>query len=314
MIKQELDIGAIWAELWRQKLLIIAVTAIFAIGSVAYALSIPNKYQTKATLASAKSNNSSSLAALAGQFSGLANLAGINLGSGSNIFELMEQIKSQDFVNHFVEKHDLLVPLFAATDWDPATNELSYEGQKKYDVASGQWIRKVKLPKLAKPSADEIHDEFMERFKVDRDRKTKIVTVRFSFLSPQLAQQWLTLYISEFNEYIRQQDLEKVDNNLTYLHEQVQKTEIAQIENVLYNLIEEQEKKKMLSNAQAEYALKILSSPSLPSEKSSPRRAVICIAATFFGGVLSVTLVLLMFFARTEKKNHSSVAQLKQAA
>lgn len=301
MTKNDLDINAIWAELWRKKITIILVTAVFAIASVFYALSIANTYHSKAILVSAKSNKSSSLASLAGQFSGLANLAGINLGSGSNIYVIMEQIKSRDFVDHFVKKHQITVPLFVATGWDPNSNELSFEGQKDYDVANKKWTREVKLPLKSEPSADEVYEEFMDRFSVSMDRKTKIVTVGLEFFSPHIAHQWLQWYIADFNDYVRDIDMVKVADNLEYLYKQVEKTEIVPVQEVLYNLIEEQTKKKMLSEVQAEYALMTVDSASLPTEKNGPRRAIICIAGTFMGGFLSCIVVLLLFFRRSSK-------------
>lgn len=302
MKKPQLDISAIWNELWQKKLIIILVTVVFAVGSIAYALSLPNKYGSKAVLASAKSNKGSSLSSLAGQFGGLAGLAGINLGSGSTLFIIMEQIQSKDFINHFVEKHDLLIPLFAATGYDPKTGELTYENQKEYDFATKQWIRDVKLPAKPKPSSDEIYEAFKDGFSVDMDRKTKIVTISWSFLSPKTAHQWLDWYIQDFNDYVREIDLTKTNDNMAYLQQQVDKTSIAQIQDVLYNLIEEQIKTKMLSEVQAEYALMTIDSASVPSEKKGPRRAIMVIAGTFAGGFLSCIFVLLLFFRRMEQQ------------
>jgi uncharacterized protein involved in exopolysaccharide biosynthesis len=302
MIKEDLDIGVIWAELWRKKWIIIVVTTIFAVASVFYALSIANTYKSSATLASAKSDKSSSLASLAGQFGGLANLAGISLGSGSNIYVIMEQIQSRDFANYFIAKHDLVVPLFVATGWDPVTEKLSYEGQTDYDFDSKTWVRKVKLPLKPTPSLDEIYEEFSDRFNVEMDRKTKVVSISFEFLSPQVAHQWLTWYISDFNNYLRTIDMVKVDKNLGFLYQQVEKTDVAQIQGVLFNLIEEQLKKKMLSQVQAEYALTTVDSASLPTKKNGPRRSIIVIAGTFTGGFLIVSIVLLLFFRRWERQ------------
>ncbi|MFT4924861.1 MAG: hypothetical protein ACI8WB_000945 [Phenylobacterium sp.] len=307
MIKQELDISAILVELWQKKWIIIVVTAIFAVSSVFYALSVPNTYKSTATLASAKSDKSSSLASLAGQFSGLANLAGINLGSGSNIFVIMERIKSKDFVNHFIKKHDLVIPLFAATGWDPVTKELSYEGQKSYDMEQKKWIRKVNLPLQPEPSESEIFVKFKKRFSIDMDRKTKIITINWEFLSPQLAHQWLTWYIADFNNYVRDLDMIKVDNNLGYLYKQVEKTDVSQLQSVLFNLIEEQTKKKMLSEVQAEYALTTVDSASLPLKKNAPRRSIIVIAITFIGGFLSSVTILLLFFRRWDKESKALI-------
>ncbi len=295
---EELDFGAIWKELWRSKLLIIFVTGIFAATSVFYALSLPNVYKSRSVLVSANSNKTNSLSSIASQFGGLASLAGINLGSNTSVYVIMEQLQSRDFINYFIDKYELKVPLFAATGWNAANQSFTYLDQDFYDVEKKQWIREVDYPLVPEPSADEAYELFMEVYKTNMDRKTKIITISLETLSPETSQKWLKLFIDEFNEYIRTKDILQTDANLKYLNEQVRNTDFANLQDALYGLIEEQLKKKMLSQAQKEYAVTILDAPSMPSEKSGPVRSVICIVGTFFGGFLSVAFVIVRLFFR----------------
>jgi len=47
----EIDLLELWNVIWRGKWLIIAITAVFAVGSVIYALSLPDIYRTELLLA-----------------------------------------------------------------------------------------------------------------------------------------------------------------------------------------------------------------------------------------------------------------------
>jgi len=76
----DIDLRELWNAIWVGKWLILAITILFTIGSVLYALSVPDEYKSTVLLAPASSSSSSSLSKLAGQFGGLASLAGINLG------------------------------------------------------------------------------------------------------------------------------------------------------------------------------------------------------------------------------------------
>ena len=82
------------------------------------------------------------------------------------------------------------------------------------------------------------------------------------------------------------------------MQEQLKRTSIAEMQEVFYSIIEEQIKNKMLAEASPDYAFVAVNASMLPEEKSQPKRAIICIGITLFGGILSVFLVLLMHYIR----------------
>jgi LPS O-antigen subunit length determinant protein (WzzB/FepE family) len=90
----------------------------------------------------------------------------------------------------------------------------------------------------------------------------------------------------------------KVTNNINYLQAQIQKTTIAEMQEVFYTIIEEQIKSKMLAEASPDYAFLAVSPSMVPEQKSQPKRALICILGTLLGGMLSVLWVLVMHYAK----------------
>ena len=70
-----IDFSELFDVLWSGKIKIIVITIIFAVGSVFYALSIPNQYKATALLAPAKSDGGG-LSSSLGQLGGLASFAG----------------------------------------------------------------------------------------------------------------------------------------------------------------------------------------------------------------------------------------------
>ena len=85
----EIDLLELWNVLWKAKFIIIAITAVFAVGSVAYALWLPDIYRTEVLLSPAADDDSAGggLSAGLGQLGGLAGLAGINLGSPGGVLQ-----------------------------------------------------------------------------------------------------------------------------------------------------------------------------------------------------------------------------------
>lgn len=302
MNKEELDFGSIWKELFRNKLLIVLISGAFAVASVFYALSIPNQYRSSAMVVDASSTKGGALASLSSQFGGLANLAGISLGGKKNAAVIYKQLIAQDFVTYFINKRDIKVPLFVATGWDEKAKQLTYDGQTDYDFQAKKWTREVKYPKQNEPNAHEAYLKFMENFDAIYDRKTNIITMSLVSLSPELAHQWLTWFIADFNEYHRAKSVESTARNIDYLKQKIQETKITEIQQALLELMQEQMKQEMLASVQENYLVSILDSPSLASKRDYPPRAVICVVGTFIGGVLSILLVVMRLFYRHSKQ------------
>jgi uncharacterized protein involved in exopolysaccharide biosynthesis len=296
----EIDLKELWLAIWSGKMLIIAITFVFAVASIAFALSKPNVYKASAILAPASAEGGAGgLAALAGQFGGLASMAGINLGGGGGDKTALslEIIKSRSFVEKFITKHKLLVPLMAAENWDLATNTLILD-EDLYDQNTKKWIREVKAPKKPEPSSWEAYKAFIERLSVSQDKTTSMVNIEIEFYSPMIAKQWLEWLIADVNEFMREQDKKEAQDSIDYLTVQLENIKVAAMETVFYQLIEEQTKNMMLTQVKAEYVLKTIDPAQVPDEKSGPKRALIVVLGTMLGGMLSVLIVLIRYFSK----------------
>jgi len=133
---------------------------------------------------------------------------------------------------------------------------------------------------------------------VSEDKKTGLVSVSIEYFSPYIAKEWVDLYVKAINTHMQVREVNKVNRNIDYLQNQIGTTAIAEMQEVLYTLVEEQIKAKMVAEASPDYAFLIVNPSMLPEEKSSPRRALICILVTVCGGMLSVLFVLVSHFAR----------------
>ncbi|ELB2133744.1 Wzz/FepE/Etk N-terminal domain-containing protein [Vibrio parahaemolyticus] len=299
----EIDLRELFKALWKGKWIIIATTFIFAIGSVLYALSLPNIYKADALLAPAESSNGGGLSKMAGQLGGLAALAGVNLGgSESSQTELAVQVmKSRQFIEVFIKKHNLLVPLMAAKGWDLANNKLIVD-EELYNPSTGEWLRKPSGLRGATPTAQEAFDVFRrEILNISQDKDSGLYTISVKHYSPYVAQQWVNWLIEDINKVMRERTIAETSQNLTYLNTQLQKTSVADMQSTFYKLIEEQTKSLMLAEVQEEFVFKVVDPAIAPELKDSPSRAVICIVGIFLGAALSMVGVLLLFLFREDK-------------
>ncbi|UVW36111.1 Wzz/FepE/Etk N-terminal domain-containing protein [SAR92 clade bacterium H455] len=297
----EIDLRELFSVLWAGKKLIVAITAVFAVVSVIYALSLANEYKASAVVSPANSGGSS-LGAMAGQLGGLASLAGINIGSGESneTQEAMEIMQSWGFMEEFIQTHGLQVPVYAATGWDKGSNSLKLDDDL-YDASSKRWlIEDGETGENRPPSSWELYESFKSRVAVSQDKTSGLINISVEYYSPQIAKQWVDLFVTTINDYMRARKLEQVNRNIEFLTVQIEKTAIADMREVFYQLIEEQTKSKMLAEASPEYAFVTVSKAMVPEEKSKPKRALVCILGTLLGGMLSVLWVLVRRYAFSE--------------
>lgn len=296
----EIDLRELFSVIWAGKKLIISITLLFAVASVALALWMPNIYKSEALLAPAEEAQGGGLSALANQFGGLASLAGINLGKsgGTDKTELaIEVMKSRKFTSDFIEKHHILPELMAVDKWSLSDNKISYDPEL-YDINTKEWVRQVELPLQAKPSMQEAYKQFTKIFSVTSDKQSGLVTVSIEHKSPYVAKQWVDWLVTDINQVMKQRDVTEAKRSTEYLEKQIEQTNVADIRTVLYKLVEEQAKIIMFAEVRDEYIFKTVDPALVPEEKAKPKRALICVLGTMLGGMLAIFIVLVRYFIR----------------
>ena len=297
----EIDLRELFGVLWSGKIKIIAITAVFAVASVTYALSVPNEYKAEILLVPAKTGSGGISGAL-GQLGGLASLAGVNLPqSETSEVEIAVHIaKSWGFISKFVSDNGLNVEVGAVVGWDKDSNQLSYN-EEIYDPINKKWLLEE-----GPPTDYQLFQFFNGKKKINVDKMTGLIRVSVDSFSPHLAKRWLDLYVAEINQYMQQRKVAKVSKNIKYLEMQLEKTEKREMQEVVYSIIEEQIKTKMVTEASPDYVFVPAGPSMLPQEKFRPKRAMISIWGTTIGGILSVIYFLARHFLRKSYKATSS--------
>lgn len=300
---ENIDLLELFNVLWAGKIKIIVITAMFAVGSVYYALSTPNQYTATTLLAPAQSDGGG-LSGTLSQLSGLASLAGVRIGVGdSSESQIAQEImKSWSFIETFIYDNNLAVELYAVKSWNKDLNKLQIN-QDVYDSASNMWLIEDSDGNKVPPSSWQLFKRFSGMLSVSEDKQSGLVSVSIEYFSPEVAKTWLDMYVASVNEHMQARQVIKVTNNIAYLEAQIDKTPIAEMREVFYTIIEEQTKKKMVAEASPDYTFVAVSPSMVPEEKSRPSRALICIMGTILGGMLSALLVLWNHYGRGAEGN-----------
>tara|TARA_B100000401_G_scaffold67423_1_gene40541 strand:+ start:239 stop:1168 length:930 start_codon:yes stop_codon:yes gene_type:complete len=292
----EIDLLQLITELWNKKALIIFLTTIAAIISVLYSLSLPNIYRSQALLAPADSQSQGMSSGLGG-LSSIAGIAGISIpGTGdAKKTEAIAILNSHQFLEEFINSHNLVVPIMASKGWDKESNKLIYN-EKLYDAQKNQWL--VKDGKDLKPSIQETVKKFRLMVSSSVDKKNGYLLIFADTYSPYISKQWVELLIVDINKYIMKADVERAEKSLEYLNSQINQTAIPELKQVVAQLIKKEQQTIMLSQSSPEYIFKVIDRPIVPELKLSPKRAIICIVGTITGFMIAVALVLALIFRR----------------
>ena len=235
-----IDLKELWQTSWQGKKTIALCVAISAIMSVTVVSLLPNIYRSEALLAPVESDSASGLTSLADQFGSFASVADISLGNGGNKSDFaIEVLKSRQFLTMFIKKHNILVPVCAAKEWDSESKQWVID-ENIYDINGQKWVPTEYTRAGKGPSDWKAVKAFNEYLTVSQNKKNGFITVGLELYSPDEAQQWLVWLIEDLNSYMKYRDVSEAEKSIVYLKEQASKTSIADMQSVFYQLIEKQ--------------------------------------------------------------------------
>tara|TARA_B100000927_G_scaffold274120_1_gene253083 strand:- start:27 stop:947 length:921 start_codon:yes stop_codon:yes gene_type:complete len=290
--KEEIDLVGLLKLIWESKKIIIATTTIFSIVAVIYSLSLQNIYESKALLSPVDEDIGSSQSA--GNISGLANLAGINISNASNSNSLKALKKAQtiSFFKDNILPNIFLPDLMAVKSWDSETNTISYDPDK-FDIESQSFIKE--------PSVQKSFKEFKDIFQLSQDYSTGFVTVSIKHQSPYISRQWTNLVVNQINEFFRINDKREAQAAMDFLNAQMAQTSYNEIKLVIAQLLKNRMQQLTLIEANDFYIFSYLDPPMVMEEKIEPDRRSIAILGAIFGVLLGILYVIIREFFITNK-------------
>lgn len=285
----EIDLFALWDTLMQQKWQILAITLLFAGVAATIAFIMTPKYEAKvvATFADEGKSGGGGLSALAGQFGGLAEMAGINIGGGGGNKEAsIAYLKSRVFIESFINENDLM-PILYAKQWD-STNK--------------KWL--VDDPE--KTPTDWKAYEFFSKNVVDiqMDKKSGLITLTVTWKDREQAVAWANNLIKRANSNLREKAIAETQLSQTYLEKELQKTSVVEIQNTIYRVLETQIKTMMMANTKEEFAFKIIDPAALMDENAyvKPKRPLMIA----LGAIAGLFIGILFVFVRKTIRNRRS--------
>ena len=246
--------------LWREKLLVSAIVSVFALAGIVYSLLATPIFRAEVVMTPAGQRSPTSSL---GQFSGLAALAGVNIGSGSSSVPLAV-LRSREFAIDFIQAQGIEKVLTA--ELNGSADELDM--RDALDV----FLRKVRV--------------------VSEDKKAGTVTLSIAWRDPQVAAEWANAYVNRLNARLREQALAESERNVKFLQQEVASTTVVAMQQSLGRILETEMQKYMLAKGEVEYAYKIVDRASAPKLRESPKRTLIVLLSVLLGGIAATLFVV----------------------
>jgi uncharacterized protein involved in exopolysaccharide biosynthesis len=267
-----IDLFALLATLYRRRVLIIAITGTFAVGSVALAFLLTPIFRAEVVVKEVDSGGGRA-SALIGQFGGLASMAGINLGGlGGGSPSGVAVLQSRALVSELIVRNNLL-PVLYADRWDAAGKRWAVEPEEQPSVWLGTRY-------------------FMEEVATVRpDPTTGLITVTVEWEDPELAARWANGLVDLANETIRARAIQSSRRNLEFLTAEIGSTAVVGLQQALYELIEAETKTLMLADGRPDFAFQTIDPAVVPEMRARPNRPQIAVLGTLLGAVLAVGVV-----------------------
>jgi uncharacterized protein involved in exopolysaccharide biosynthesis len=262
--RDEIDVIAILKVIWRYKYFIALVAALFVLIAIYVALSTTPVFRAEVVVTKARDESIGRGASLASQFGGLMGIAGLRLGQGGQSYEDQAVLLSRHLAEEFVKRNELVTELVS-----------NVEG------AATLWF-----------AVNSFRDQVLS-IRSDDDLGTTTISIKWT--DPNVAARWANEYVGLANELIRTRALDDASRNIKYLQDQIAKTDVVEIQRVMYSLVEAETKTLMLANARQEYAFTVVDPAVAPERRIWPRRSLMVLT----GGVLGIFAGVALAFAHS---------------
>ena len=271
----EIDLWELWDTVWSGRWLIIAITALFAIGGVTYAMLAQEWWRADVVLAPA---DKKALPGALGQLGGLASLAGVNIGGGGNQ-EPLAVLRSKGFAREFITEQDLMPVLF---------KDFKSPDGKAPDIRDA-----VRIFETVRTISD--------------DKKTGLVTLGIRWKDPETAANWANALVKRLNERLRVEALAESQRNVDFLQKEMAATSVVSLQQSMGRVLEGEMQKLMLARGNEQFAFKVIDPATPPKQRDAPKRALVAIVATLAGGFLGLLAVFLRKAIRERRRPASGV-------
>jgi len=297
--EDEIDLKELFATIWRYKFFILIFTAVVGAITFIYVMAKPNEYKVFTKLAPMEHSKGINL----GGLGALAGLAGISLPSQGNSGDLAPDvaygllIDDYEFMKQFIKKRGF--------------DKLMYDEklQKDYVFAfNNRYFYELIYSHKQNKKTDfysDVYLPFKKRFEISTDKKTGLIEISYIHPSRKFAYKVLNAFLEDGTKYLVAKNLKDINSQITKYQKELANTNNLELKAELAKIISSLIKQKVFINTGKYYKVKVIIDPYIPDIKAKvkPKRGLILIVALITSLILSIFIVFLIEFIKSDKKD-----------
>lgn len=276
---QEVSLTEVISRIRLHRRAVMSIFVIALLSSIVYAVFKRPTYQMEVVMMTAEEANTTGLGGFLGQFGNLAAITGVNLGLGSTeLEEAVAVLKSRALTRQFIETHGLIPRLF----------------QKEWDEREKKW--KSDDPSDIPTIADAV-EKFHERIRtITIDDRAKTVKLTIEWHDRVEGTRWANELVKAANQEMQQRAIGESRNSIDYLTAEAKKTDLVELRQSIYKVIESQVNRMTIASTRDEYAFRVLDHAVVPDADDFvwPRRALVVALGVVAGVLLAGGYVVMM--------------------
>ena len=291
-----MDLKELGSILWEGKYFVLVTTAVVALGAMLYASSLPNYYTSTSFVSIQGTDNAGSISS---GFGGLAAAAGINLTLDVKGPLVVNTIRSRGFLQHLMSIDENVLPAIVAVEnYDSESKKLVFNSDI-YDAANKKWL-------ITPPTNVEAFGAYMKIINIEYREIRRMINLEVEHLSPIFAKEFLDLLIREVDDLIRNNDMQRSSEALTFLYAELSRTSVLEVKSSINSLIVGQLKTKMMAKVSKNYILNVIEPAFVPIHKSKPSRSLIVMLFTVTAFGLGIIWIVMRHFITVDSIKQTS--------
>lgn len=280
----EVDLWGLWETAWSEKWKIVGATLAAGLLGALYSFVQAPWYESKVVLVAVQPTQP------LGATTATAASTAVGLSAAPQV--PLATLRSHQFAEDFITKHELLPVLFAET----------------WDALAQAW--RVAPSAEAPDLRDAVELFTKDVLAVESDHRTGLITLTVSWTDADLAKSWADAIVTEANDMLRTRALIDGERNVEHLKSELPKATSATVQQSIGRLLDQEMQKVMLVKCNPEFAFKILDPARAPKHPFKPDRARIIVIALAIGSVTGVLSVFLRKAARARREHLEAEAQM----
>jgi len=285
-----LELKELFSILWKGKILIIVIAAVFFVVAAIYALSLPNLYRSSTSMSVINMGAGANTITTQISFSGLSVQE-----KGVKGPRYVNTVRSRAFFKHLIEvDEDFLPALMAAKRYHKESEKLIYNSDV-YDAVNKKWL-------VEKPHYLDAYDFYSGLVNIVYHQERSIIDISIEHISPVAARDMVESIMYKADQMLRDFDLEASSEALAYLTTAIPKQQQLALRSAMNDMIMNQLETQMMTKIGPTYIIQVVDPPFVPLYRFAPNRTFISLSAGVVGLIFGIIFILMRHFLPTLRK------------